>query len=240
MRVTVFQHADYEAPGAILDWIADRGHARTTVDWSAPGAVAPDPAEADLLVIMGGPMNVDETDRLPWLLPERRAIRAHVEAGLPTLGICLGAQLLARVHDAEVTANDEPEIGWFPVRLSADALGHPLFAGWPEELLTFHWHGDTFALPVGAMPIGASAACTRQGFLLGDRVVGLQFHPEATRALIEGFVDRGGHTLPTGRRFVQTPADLIEGSRHAGPAHRHLFALLDRLAAVARRRRPDA
>lgn len=236
MRVTIFQHADYEDAGAIREWIADRGHASMTVDWSAPGAAGPDPDEGDLLVIMGGPMNVDETDRFPWLLAERRAIRRHVEAGLPIIGICLGAQLLARVHNAEVAANEQREIGWFPVRFSADALAHPLFAGWPDELLTFHWHGDTFALPSGATLIGSSAACARQGFLLGDRLVGLQFHPEATRALIEGFVDRGGHHLQTGRRFVQTPAELIEGSRYAGLAHRHLFALLDRLAAVSRRR----
>lgn len=236
MVVTIFQHANHENAGAIRDWIADRGHASRTVDWSAPGAYGPDPDEGDLLVIMGGPMNVDEIDRFPWLLAERRAIRAHVEAGLPIIGICLGAQLLARVHDAEVTANEEPEIGWFPVRFSADARAHPLFAGWPDELLTFHWHGDTFALPSGATLIGSSAACARQGFLLGDRVVGLQFHPEATRALIEGFVERGGHDLPAGRRFVQTPAELLEGGRHAGLAHRHLFALLDRLAALARRR----
>jgi GMP synthase-like glutamine amidotransferase len=232
MHVRVFQHADFEAPGAILGWAADRGAAVDVLDWSSGNGAAPDPRGSDLLVIMGGPMNVDETDRLPWLLDERAAIRAHLDAGVPTIGICLGAQLLARVLDAAVRPNAQREIGWFPVRLHAEAMHHTLLAGWPAEFTTLHWHGDTFDIPAGAQPIGSSEACANQGFIVGDRVVGLQFHPEATPSLVGGFIERAG--LPGGERWVQSATELRDGLQHAPSMHAHLFALLDRLAATER------
>lgn len=230
MHVRVFQHADFEAPGAILEWAARRHATSDIVDWSAGNVAVPDVQKTDLLVVMGGPMNVDETDRLPWLLDERAAIRAHVDAGVPTVGICLGAQLLARVYDAAVRPNVQREIGWFPVRLRADALNHPLLEGWPVEFTTLHWHGDTFDIPAGALPIGSSEACLNQGFIIGDRVIGLQFHPEATQALVGGFIERAG--VPSGEPGVQSAAEIRDGLHFAPAIHAHLFSLLDRLTAT--------
>lgn len=230
MLIRIFQHADFEAPGAIADWAAARGARTEVVDWSLPGAGSHEVADADLLVIMGGPMNVDETDRLPWLVDERAAIRAHLAAGVPTIGICLGAQLLARVHDAAVHSNGRREIGWFPVHLHEAAVRHPLLAGWPATFTPLHWHGDTFAIPAGALAIGHSAACANQGFIIGDRVVGLQFHPEATPDLIEGFIARAG--LPAvGEEWVQSAAELRRGIAAGNPMVGHLASLLDRLVA---------
>lgn len=232
MHVRVFQHADFEAPGAIGEWAAGRGANVEIIDWSSGRSTARDQQETDLLVVMGGPMNVDETDRLPWLIDERAAIRDHISAGVPTIGICLGAQLIARTYDAAVRPNAHREIGWFPIRLHASARRQPLLEGWPTEFTTLHWHGDTFDIPAGALPIGASDACANQGFIIGDRVVGLQFHPEATPSLVEGFIERAGSSAD--ERWVQSAAEIRSGLRHAPAMYPHLFALLNRLAAKGR------
>lgn len=231
MQVTIYQHADYESPGIISDWLDRRAARVRVVDWSQ-GQQDGLGETTDLLIVMGGPMNVDEFGAYPWLVPERAMLRRHVEAGTPILGICLGAQLLARVLGAPVHRNPEPEIGWFPVELLAEARQDDRLRHWPGRFEPLHWHGDTFELPAGAAPIGHSAACPRQGFLWGDRIVAFQFHPEATPALVEGFVDRNRDTLPAGRPWVQEAAALLAGAAQPAVAELHaaLFATLDALA----------
>src|SRR5690606_14426699 len=126
---------------------------------------------------MGGPMNIYEQDIHPWLADEKRLIRAAIDAGKRVLGICLGAQLIADQLGGAVTANAEPELGWLPVQLSDSGRAFACFADFPAEFSAFHWHGDTYALPVDAQCLASTEGCAQQAFSWGNgRVVGRQFH----------------------------------------------------------------
>ncbi len=192
MRVHWFQHVAFEGLGSIEPWLLGRGHQLSVTrfqHWQSQGGSAelPDLDAIEGLIAMGGPMGVNDEDRYPWLVEEKRCIRAAIERGLPVLGICLGAQLIASALGARVFRNPEPEIGWFAV----EGLGAPSSARFrfPRSLPVFHWHGETFDLPPGAEPLARSAACALQAFQLHGRVYGLQFHlemtPEGARTLVE-------------------------------------------------------
>ena len=183
MRVHVLQHVDFEDAAGIADWAADRGHALAATRLHA-GEPLPGPGEFDFLVVMGGPMNVYEHVEHPWLEQEKAFLRRAVEAEKAVLGVCLGAQLLADVLGGAVRQGVHKEIGWLPVRGTAEAFGHGLFRDFPAEYAAFHWHGDTFSIPPGAVRVAESAACPNQAFALGGRVVGLQFHLETIAAKI--------------------------------------------------------
>jgi len=144
------------------------------------------------IIVLGGPMNVDETDRYPYLLPEQGFIRQAIDAGVPLLGICLGAQLLAKALGARVYAAPEKEIGWYSVQPTAAAADDPLLRHFRPQETVFQWHGDTFDLPAGAVHLAASRACAHQAFRFGDRTYGLQFHVEVTAELIDDWLTEPG------------------------------------------------
>lgn len=225
LRVHYLQHAAGEGPGAAEGWAAARGY-RLAGSHAYRGDALPSTGDFDLLVVLGGGMNVHQIDRYPWLADEKRLIAAAIAAGIPVLGICLGSQLLADVLGARVTRNAEPEIGWFPVARAGDSAWARVF---PDTVEVFHWHEDTWALPEGAVRLAGSAACGSQAFAHGDRVVGVQFHPEMTPGIAAAILAEEGDSLPSGR-FVQAPADILaDESRYAG-GHRLLWTLLDALA----------
>jgi GMP synthase-like glutamine amidotransferase len=184
MRAHWLQHADHEDPGLILPWLSANGH-------SARGSCLhrdeplPALADFDVLIVMGGPMNIDEHAAHPWLVAEKQLIRRALDGGKRLLGICLGAQLIADQLGGPVTRNGDVEIGWWPVTLTQGGRDHQLLAGWPQRFDAFHWHGDTFALPPGCVHLAASAACANQAFASADgHVLGLQFHPELTAQML--------------------------------------------------------
>jgi GMP synthase-like glutamine amidotransferase len=137
---------------------------------------------AQALIFMGGPMSVN--DPLPWLRIEERCIVRAISSGVPVLGICLGAQLLAKCLGARVYPMGHKEIGWFPVRFTDAAREDPLLQGLQSEETMFHWHGETFDLPAGAERLAESDLCINQAFRLGAHLYGLQFHPEVTPEMI--------------------------------------------------------
>ncbi len=141
------------------------------------------------LIIMGGPMGVYESDRYPFLKEEQRLIRHTAEEGLPVLGICLGAQLIAAALGARVYPGPRKEIGWYPVEVTAS---DELTAGLPSRFMAFHWHGDTFELPTGAARLFRSDLYENQGFRWGENVYGIQFHFEVNAAMIEEWLEDGG------------------------------------------------
>lgn len=232
LRLHVLEHVPFEGPGHITPWARTRGHEIRTSRLYAQDPLPP--VEAfDWLVIMGGPMNIYEDDRYPWLVAERRFIRAAVASGKKILGICLGAQLLADALGSRVYPGAFKEIGWHPVRLTPAAAESPLFHGFPLLFQAFHWHGDTFDIPRGAIHIARSAACESQAFAYEDRIVGLQFHLESTEESVEALLRHCGEEITEGPSIQSEPVIRKCTPALCPEAQRLLESLLDGLASHA-------
>ena len=228
MIIHSLEHQSYEGPGRIADWARSRAHALTRTALYA-GEAPPPLASFDLLVVMGGSMNIYAHREHPWLLEAKRFLGEVIAAGKPVLGICLGAQLLTDVLGGKVFQNAEKEIGWWPVRVFDRRAP---FAAFPETLTVMHWHGDTYTLPPGARGVADSAGCAQQAFVHGDRVVGLQFHLEqGPVAVAELAAACAAELVPA--RHVQTRAQLVELQPDLTLAESALFGLLDELAGHA-------
>ncbi|WP_310391608.1 type 1 glutamine amidotransferase [Hymenobacter sp.] len=221
-----------EGPGHAADWLAAHGHALTFTNLFAPNPEFPATSEFDGLLILGGAMSVHDEAGFPWMRAEKAFLREVLRAGKVTLGICLGAQLLAEALGAEVRPNPEPEIGFWTVRFSAKALEHPLLRGWPEKATVLHWHLDTFTVPPGAIRVGMSAGCATQGFVWGDGIIGLQFHPEMTVPMVEQLLEYEGHETAEEQEFVQTAEQIRARLKSMWKGRKLLELLLANLVAV--------
>lgn len=230
MRIQCLQHVPFEGPAAIADWADARGHVLTTTPLF-DGAAVPDPSGFEWLVVMGGPMGVHDEQDHPWLAPEKALVAESIAAGRTVVGICLGAQLIASALGARVYRNPEKEIGWMPVDLTEQGRVSRLFGTLPPRIKVFHWHGDTFDLPAGAVHLARSAACAHQAFSHGNNVLGLQFHLESTPKSVADIVANCAEDI-TPAQYVQNAERMLS----AGPdeytrIQGALFAILDRLAA---------
>jgi GMP synthase-like glutamine amidotransferase/RimJ/RimL family protein N-acetyltransferase len=233
LSIACLQHVPFEGPGAIARWARRRRH-RFAVTALYAGEALPQSGAFDWLIVLGGPMGVQDEASHPWLAAEKHLVRDAIRAGRVVVGVCLGAQLVADTLGAPVVRNLHREIGWFPVTLTREAATTGPFAGLPERLTAFHWHVDTFGLPAGARRLAASAGCSEQAFLFDRRVLGLQFHLESTTDTIEGLLDNCGADLAPGR-FVQDAATIRElAEAHLAPMHRLLDRTLDALPDAGR------
>lgn len=223
MKISVLQHAAYEGPGEIALWAKRRGHALVEHHLYR-GDALPETDSFDLLVVMGGEMNIYQYRDWPWLKPESAFIRSALEAGKRVVGICLGAQLIADALGARVVQNPEYEIGWLPVQWTDES--RKVFPSLGAATTVLHWHGDTFALPAGATRLAASEGCAEQGFVIEEKCLALQFHMEVDPALAKRFVESQVH-WPTGR-FAQTPEVILEeAAKHHAVTGPQLHTLLD-------------
>jgi GMP synthase-like glutamine amidotransferase len=203
MRVHVLEHVPFEGLGSIEAWLAARkATIRRTRFHQAEGLPAPE--SVDFLIAMGGPMSVNDEEGHPWLRQEKAFVRAAISRGLPVLGICLGAQLIASALGGRVYPNAAREIGWFPVE--AVPVGGDGFR-FPDRVSVFHWHGETFDLPPGAVRLARSGGCENQAFQLGRNVIGLQFHLETTVESAECLIQNCRHELVRST-YVQTEEEL--------------------------------
>lgn len=228
MRVACVSHVPFEGPGSIAEWAAARGHELLRVD--ARTGVFPGADEVDLLVVLGGPMSASDDLRHPWLVAERDHLARFVEAGTLTLGICLGAQLLAMAIGGSVHRGAAPEVGWYPVRLCPAARTNPWFVGWPETFVAGHWHGDTFELPEGVEPAASSDLTPNQAFVAnGGRVVGLQFHLEWTPEVLRALILSAPEDLMCPGPHVATADQLLEATEDLAAGRALLFRMLDRM-----------
>jgi GMP synthase (glutamine-hydrolysing) len=184
--VTVLQHVPHETLGNLEEAFDAAGVACRHVPlFAQPVHELPwHWEELAGLVVLGGPMNVDQVSEFPFLQREVDWIRQVVARGVPVLGICLGSQLLAKAFGARVTPNRVKEIGWYEVELFAPA-DDPLFGGLHGRHTVFQWHGDTFELPAGAAQLARSELCDQQAFRYGTNAYGLQFHIEVTAAMVD-------------------------------------------------------
>lgn len=236
MNLHYLQHVPFEGLGSIEDWVRRRGH---TLSATQLYLDAPLPAvdTLDLLLVMGGSMNIYEEANYPWLTTEKRFIEQAIAAGRRVLGVCLGAQLIADVLGAKVYANTDKEIGWFPIETTPAASGNSLFAAFPRQIEAFHWHGDTFDIPAGAVHTARSTGCANQAFVYDERVVGLQFHLETTPASAQQIIAHCADEIVEGR-YIQTPQAMLADARRFDSINCAMHELLDRLAANPRRMTP--
>lgn len=227
IRWCCLQHVPFEGPGHLAVWCQERRHFLTTIEvWQNRGL--PLPEEFDGLFILGGPMNVDEEGKYPWLGPEKKFIARAIFDRKPVLGICLGAQLLSVVLGGTVREMLEKEIGWFPVELTRAGRDSSFFSSFPDEFMAFHWHGDSFSIPPHAIHLAQSDACDEQAFVYKNQVVGLQFHLEASEQSIAALIDNCGEDMCCGR-YIQDPYAIASCANHAPVAQGLLSRLLDNL-----------
>ena len=206
MKIHWLQHVAFEGLGSIAGWAAQNGCPVTGSRMFAADALPP-VANLDMLVIMGGPMSVNDEVLHPWLVGEKRLINQVIQAGKMVLGICLGAQLVASVAGARVYPADHQEIGWFAVEKTRAAeeaaVGHAL----ADKAEVFHWHGETFDLPDGGVHLARSRVCENQAFAMGQRIVGLQYHLETTPESVSTLIQHSRHELVKAP-YVQTATDM--------------------------------
>lgn len=230
MRAHWFQHVPFEGLGQLEPWLRHAGFQIGCTRLIEPIAW-PEPAAIDFLVVMGGPMSVNDEGLYPWLQEEKDFIRRYLATGKPLLGICLGAQLIANVLGARVYPNREKEIGWFPIEGIPLPQTSPNFR-FPAQAEVFHWHGETFDLPSGATQLARSPACKNQAFQIGS-AIGLQFHLETTPESARALIDHARNELVPGP-FVQSEAEILAAPASRYPAlHRLLDELMAHLAPVA-------
>jgi GMP synthase-like glutamine amidotransferase len=226
------QHLPDEGPGYAAAWLVTHGHTLNFTRLFEPAPVFPTLGEFDGLLILGGAMSVHDEAAFPWLREEKAFLQSALQAGKITLAICLGAQLVAQALGSEVQPNSESEIGYWTVRFSAKALAHPLLRGWPEKASVLHWHFDTFSVPPGALRVGMSAGCATQGFVWGDGVIGLQFHPEMTEEMVEQLIAFEGHETAEEQEFVQTAAQIRSKLKSGWKGRKLLETLLENMVAL--------
>ena len=208
MRVHYLQHVPFEGLGSMEPWFKEASWEITSTPFFE-SATLPDLDQVDLLVAMGGPMSVNDEREFPWLVTEKRFIGEAIEAGKAVLGVCLGAQLIASAMGARVYGNRFKEIGWFPIQGMAPAADQGF--RFPSSVEVFHWHGETFDLPPGAVHMARSAGCENQAFQLGRSVIGLQFHLETTPESAQALVSNCRAELSPSK-YVQSETTILGAS----------------------------
>jgi GMP synthase-like glutamine amidotransferase len=228
LRIHYLQHVDYEGLGSIEEWINSSGHLLTSTRLFEK-VVLPSLQDIDWLIIMGGPMNVDDEKQYPWLVEEKKFIRQAIDADRTVLGICLGSQLVSSALGAKVFKNKVKEIGWYDIELTRFAQAGKLFFDFGKRVKVFHWHGDTFDLPEKAVHLASSAACKNQAYIYKDKVMALQFHLETTLRSLEQMIEHGKKELSS-EKYIQTGEEILAEKRLIETNKIILFKLLDRLA----------
>ncbi len=207
MRYHCLKHVPFEGPGAIRQYALAHGIVMSGTDVFNEEPF-PSPDDFDALFVMGGPMSANDENIHSWLKPEKRFIEDCIKSGKKVAGICLGAQLIADVLGARIKKNRHREIGWFDVKNLGEPGAFP--AGIPGVFSAFHWHGETFDIPAGAVRAAQNEACTNQAFFYGENVLALQFHLECTEESICGLISNCGEELKEGGSYVQPAEALIK------------------------------
>ena len=201
MDVLSVIHGERVRSGIFGDVLAERGHRleEWSVAWDTP---LPRPLDAyGAVLVFGGAMHADQDQHHPWLREEDLFLHGLLDLHTPVLGMCLGAQLLAKAAHAPVHPASEAEIGWFPVELTEAAAEDPVVSRLPRSFVAFQWHYYTHGLPAGAVELARSKSCT-QAFRLGENAWGVQFHPEVTLAQVEGWIAEDEEPIPVDREAL--------------------------------------
>lgn len=224
--VHCIQHSDRVRPLTVAEWAAERGLDLQVVRVDREDRM-PVPGEVERLVVLGGGMNSDQVDEHPWLVGEADWLRDVVDLGRAhVLGICLGSQLLAHVLGGTVGRAAVPEIGWQRIERTGDGDDDAVFASLPGSFDAMQWHGDAWTVPPGGRLLATSTGCAMQAFGWGDRVRGVQFHPEFTYARTRELARSTNDDL-TPRGCIQAPEEFLAGPARFDALREVCVQLLD-------------
>jgi len=225
MRVHYLQHVPFEGIGSIESFLIEKGYDLTCTKLYEKEDLPP-VQDFDWLIIMGGPMGVHDEQIYPWLKLEKKFIKEAIFSRKIVIGICLGAQLIADTLEARVYKNKYREIGWFDIIRSKEAGNTLLAKALPQKAKVFHWHGDTFDIPNGAIPLAKSEACPNQGFIFENRVVAFQFHLETTLTSAEKLIDNCRGEL-NGSKYVQPENEILSGAERFSSINKIMLSVLE-------------
>lgn len=206
--ILVIKHVESEGPGTIETFFLKEGFNLQTINLYNGDRFPSDLTQVKAVVVMGGPMNVYEEEKYPFLKTEDLFIKRVLKEEIPFLGICLGSQLLAKASGAKVTKASKQEIGWFKVALTNTGKNDPIFKNIDEEFDVFQWHGDTFAIPPGAKHLVTCADCPNQALRVGSCAYGLQFHIEVTDCIIKDWTHE--HYMAPHGKLLRKAQDMLE------------------------------
>ena len=227
MRAHCFQHEPFEEMAAIETWLRTKNFEITYTRFFESDQI-PSINDIDWLILMGGSMSVNDEKEFPWLVKEKEFVRQCIEQDKVVIGICLGSQLIANSLGCKVYKNEQKEIGWFPIK-KAPLAKSKLFADFPDEVTVFHWHGETFDLPMDAELIASSAACKNQVFVINNKVIGFQCHLETTSESLSALSDNSRSELVPGL-FIQTETQMIaDKKKYSEKMQLTLYQILDKL-----------
>ncbi|MBI4302272.1 MAG: type 1 glutamine amidotransferase [Chloroflexi bacterium] len=216
MKFLVLQHIKCEHIGLLGHFLDDKGIGYDIVSLYSNQAI-PNLSFYQALVILGGPMNVYEEDKYPYLVDEHQAIKEAIQSNTPVLGICLGAQLIAKALGAKVSPNPTKEIGFYPISLTEEGTRSELFRECPPQFAVFQWHGDTFDIPNGATKLASSSLCSNQAFSYDHHAYALQFHVEVTPAMVVHWTTEYQNELKELQKLEEIPALMTEANAQARP-----------------------
>jgi GMP synthase-like glutamine amidotransferase len=227
MRIHCIRHEPFEGLACIEDWISRNNH-KLSSTYTYMEQSFPTECAFDLLIIMGGTASVYDSLHKSWYREEKQFLENCLRQGKKMLGICLGAQILASILGSKVYPGRTKEIGWYPVDFTKAPKNGMSFL--PERINTFHWHGDTFDLPEGAVHLASSAVTPNQGFIYSDHIVALQFHLEMTGASLKKIIRVAGKEILQGGDFVQTSEQIINQQELINSNNSLMFQILDYLS----------
>lgn len=225
MKFHILQHVPFEGAARFLDWTTThRAEVHYTrfydVDWTLPSLDA-----FDALLVLGGPMGAYDMDKFPWLIDEINFLKEVIASGKKVIGICLGAQLLAKALGANVYPHSHREIGWYRIQ---KVTAHPVFEDIPDPFTVFHWHGDTFDMPDDAIHLARSNGCEHQAYIWNEQVLGLQFHMEMGEINIHSLLLHFKNDLQPDQPFVQSAEDIVARLPQADVLRLYLNMLIER------------
>ncbi len=227
MKIHYLQHLEIEGLGSIEKWAFSKNHSLSATRLYK-NENFPELDDFDWLLIMGGPMSVNDETDYPWLIREKTFIKKAINSGKIVIGICLGAQLIAASLNSTIRKNEFKEIGWFPLTMTSAGKESIAFGHLPETIDAFHWHGETFNLPEGAVRIAGSNACENQAFSINEKVFGFQFHLETTEHGARDFITHFADEL-IDAPYIQNAVAMLASSSRFSNINKVMETILDQI-----------